>query len=63
MRGHFAPVPPQAAMANATTGTSGYCELAIISSSFDNKITLYGVPSVSEGSHTGANFFYQMGKI
>lgn len=24
---------------------------------FDNKITLHGVPSVSEGSHTGAIFF------
>lgn len=24
---------------------------------FDNKITLRGVPSVSEGSHTGAIFF------
>jgi len=29
--------------------------------SFDNKITLHGVPSVSEGSHTGAIFFIIMG--
>lgn len=28
---------------------------------FDNKITLHGVPSVSEGSHTGAIFFIIMG--
>ena len=28
---------------------------------FDNKITLHGVPPVSEGSHTGAILFIIMG--